>query len=220
MANLGLVVGDSAALTPGDINIRDTLLTAHTLSIVSDDDAVPGGVTGIVITESVIPATLGSKYVALNLPMLCLEVGYWDELFWTNSNNVNTGSQSEVNIFSHPITDGVTIPLASAGGMFGTPIGNVTPTANIFMTSNSVAFPNTHALGWAIEQGRGLFSGNSLRRNVAISIINNAAANLNAEGQQIILQSVSWMLTPVTPSFIGGVFSIPIHARRSVVRKW
>jgi len=222
MANVGLVIGDTGVPTAGDLAIQDELDNNHVVTVVADTDAVPAGQDAFCISESCTPTDLGAKYAAPTVPCLCLEVGYWDDMQMVNTSNVNTGTQTEAVLFSYPpITTGVSIPLSNAGGLFGLPNAGVCSGGSIFMKSNNVSFPQTHALGWAIEQGANLWVGKALRRMIGLSIINNAAGNMTASGRLIITNSMVWLLSPpVIPFASGGISGLRRRrlARRS--RNW
>lgn len=71
-----LVVADKTALTSTDTNVRDTITgLGYSVTLASDEDAVPSltGIDAIVIAESVVAATLDTKYRNVAKPILVLD---------------------------------------------------------------------------------------------------------------------------------------------------
>lgn len=119
MSNVLLVVGDKASLTAGDSALQTRLTTTlgHTVTLASDEDAVPSlsGVGLIILTQSGTSANLGSKYDTVAVPVFTLNAGGMLTLLRLATQNVTnqTGTTTTIDLqnTAHAINTGLTDPL-------------------------------------------------------------------------------------------------------------
>ena len=86
MATALLVVADKTSLTTADQDIKDILEETATVTVASDEDAAPtaGTYDLVVIQESVISGTVGSKYLAETSGVVCFEWAVADDFNLTS----------------------------------------------------------------------------------------------------------------------------------------
>jgi len=110
MSAILLVVGDAAVPTTGDATLKGILEgLGHTVTYRSDETAESptSSYHGIVISESVSGATIGSKYATVALPLVTHESSHLDVLGLTTVTQSSIASQTDaVWIASTPIADG------------------------------------------------------------------------------------------------------------------
>lgn len=128
-----LVVADKAVPTGGDARIAARLVAlGHAVTYVSDEDAVPSlaGIGLVVIAESIVTATLGTKWRNVARPIAVMDSGPLANMDMASAISL-TGSilTVDVEIPSHP----------AAGGYTGA--------VTVFTTASPVRFAASTALG-------------------------------------------------------------------------
>lgn len=94
MANLQLVVENSAFLSDGDTYLQSLLgQFGHTVSLVENATAPSVGSTDLVVLSGSTISTSGAQdYSGENVPILCLGRAYWPKLGWSTSDGVANGA--------------------------------------------------------------------------------------------------------------------------------
>jgi hypothetical protein len=110
VASIQLIVGDAALTTTGDVVLHDLLVgLGFSVTYVSDETAEnTTGFAGVVIANSVVSATIGTKYNTCTLPVVTHESGNVNDLRLCDVDAF--GSDNNLTLVvdapSHPIMNG------------------------------------------------------------------------------------------------------------------
>lgn len=199
-----LVVADKTSLTTMDANLKDRLITTlnYAVQVASDEDAVPSltGISAIVIAESVLNATLSTKYRNVAAPIMLLDSG--------PAINMDMASAiGSVPSDSMEVVDGSHIAAAGKSGIVtvfssSDTIRWITTNANakVYLVQNVNPSGVTYDAGVTmfnahVSEGRRLFLG---------SFFDNTAALTNSNDWDFFDAGIAYLVRPTT---LNNIFS-------------
>jgi hypothetical protein len=200
--DVGIVVGNSGVLTPGDLDVYERLADlGYTVTIVDDSAAVPAGKQGFVICDSVTAATVGTKYDTLTVPVVTLRFDLWT----TNRLAANTGAATAasvlIDLVSHAITTGLADPLTaltSAQAQRGVLNADLPAGAQVFARPGADA---TRVMGWAVPSGGTLTSGTAQARRVALYLPDGWPAVYTVGAVDLFEAVMTWAFRPFSLTY-------------------
>jgi hypothetical protein len=199
---IGVVVGNNAVPTAGDIQVFERLEDLGFVpSYVDDSAAVPTGRQGFVITDSVTAATVGNRYDALTVPVVTLEMDLWPTNRLAANNGAATGASAAYDLTTHTITTGLADPLTvltSAQAQRGVLNADLPAGALIFARPGADA---TRAMGWTAETGATLTSGTAQARRVGMYLADTWPDIFTTGGVDLFEAVMNWAFRPFTVTF-------------------
>lgn len=203
MGAIQLVVGDAAVPSATDVLIKSWVeAIGHTVTYVDDDTAEnTTGFNGIVIADSCATGSLGTKYVAVALPVVLHEGFYVDTMKMVSAESADEFSGTTIEIVNpaHPFVNG---PYGSFSGT----LTWATATAPVLYADDAVVdfgagvnfvvervgFPTFKAL-YAYEAGAALADASAAPAKRAMFIPRNLAGSLvNADGIKVLKNIYAW----------------------------
>lgn len=131
------VVGNSGALTAGDIVVRDRIVAlGHTVFVVDDAAAADTGRDFVVIAESCLASTVAAKYRNVTMPVLVLEPGIADDMDMASAGATTGAAEDNVIILD--------AAHALAAGLSGT--------VNVMIPATRVDYNNASELAASSQQ--------------------------------------------------------------------
>lgn len=202
--DVAIVVADKTAPTTSDVFLRDCFAFAgHSCTYVSDEDSVLASQDLHVIGESGSPTNLGTKYRNLDVPVLSMEVGGWDDQLWTTVNGANVGSANPAtyDLLGHASLSGLPDPL-SASTASAARYANTIATefgAGVEGIASPVGFLATY--GWfAYDIGDALVGGTlAAARQAGMGIVEAGWNSMSYDGMEATLQIADWLMAGVPP---------------------
>lgn len=212
MTAIQQIVGDATTPTAGDIVLHDLLVgLGLSVTYVSDETAEnTAGFDGVVIANSVVAATLGTKYAACTLPVVFHESGYVDTMLLCDIDAFTIDSNTTLTTVtdSHPILSGPYGPFTGTVTIYSAP-------TNFFMNIDSsattiasgviiVANHPTNAVNkiiLACESGATLSGGGAAPNKRAFLFPHETDIGLlHANGTAILKNTYTWAFIAATPS--------------------
>ncbi len=206
-----LLVGNSSQATSDDQALIDLFENrGDTVTLVADEDAeITSGYDVVVISESVLSATLANKYLASTMPVVSLDPYWLDGVSspssaWASGDPI-TGQRT--NVYYLDDTE-----ISWTGETVSTTVGIVETTADIFRTSASFGAGHLPFLAWSsvdtglivggtYESGDTVYGGDTANARYAWAGIGEGALGvLTDEGRQLILDMVDWAANASTSS--------------------
>jgi Flp pilus assembly pilin Flp len=196
--NVLFVVGDTN-LDANDNLVRKQLQAlGHLLLIRRDDQAQTADATGkvlVVISSSVDPGDVGTKFRTVAVPVLVWEHDLFDEMGMTGTNghgdSGNSVSQIQILSPSHPMAAGNTgtiIVYSSNGEMsWGSPNSNANAVASL--TSNTSRY-----VIFGYPSGVSMPGLTAPARRVGFLLYGNGASILNGTGWPLLNAAINWAI--------------------------
>jgi hypothetical protein len=222
VATILLVVGNAAGTTPptrtqGDTILRDRLVALGICATVDDvilwDDnnaEYSGAYDGVIISDSCVGGTVGSKYDTVPRPGITFE-----NVTWRLGTPVAAGAaitQWTVNAtpqLSAGLSGPVTVYDAAGQTQQGLAVSSLPAGAQVIATEQGTA---TKAVYVAYEAGSALTSGTAPARRVFLRIGDGALDNLVTDGNALLDAALIWALDPPEPLAIRGTPTTGLRA--------
>jgi hypothetical protein len=198
-----MVVGDPAALTPGDVRLK-AIIEARTFTVTVVDDADAASTSGVhlvVISSTCASSTVGNKYRDVAIPVLDLEASIFDDMKLTGpTKTVDYDEDDATRIVilggaaSHPLaanlSGSVTIvtdqPATCCGVNWGVPNGNAISIASFPGNSGRTTI-------FAYEKGAKMIDNfNAPARRVGFFAADTSIQYLNADGLRFLNEAIKW----------------------------
>lgn len=206
-SSVAFVVGNSGALTSGDIVVRDRIVAlGHTVFVVDDAAAADTSRDFVVIAESCSSVNVAAKYSTFAGGVLVLEPAVADDMDMASVGPNNTTAQTQVVILldTHALAASLTgtVTIVSAGSTFAHS-GTSELGAGVQNIYRLVGNANA-IITYAYETGAAMRnSHNAEGRRVHCGIGWDAfVANLNTDGLALLDAAITWVApeTPATPA--------------------
>jgi hypothetical protein len=197
-----MVVGNPAALGPDDQTVRALLVSKNIVVTLGDDDGNANQADGmdlVVISGSVVSATLGTKFQTIALPVLCLEAFSYGNMRMTGPVVDTDFSQTDaveitIVLSTHPLAAGfppgaLTVTTAPTRLGWGIVAGTAERVASLVgMDNRSVIF--------SFEPGVQMSGLQAPARRVGVFPISPTPDLLNAAGLRLLGASIDWITRP------------------------
>jgi hypothetical protein len=202
LATIVLHVGDSAALTNGDIAVRDRLQNTllHTVSVLDDGaaQAATGTYDAVVIAESCASGAMAGKYLTVTTGVMISEGALWDDFGLTSVASSTSQSDDQWDV-----TGGTQI----SGGLSGTQtvFSAVTACHNSLTSDIAAAATVTAVLSNAITRATVYYlaQGQSRAGGGAAVEGHRVAFGMTDAGAQVA-QAAAWTLFDATIAWFVG----------------
>ena len=197
-----LVVGDPAALVPGDLTIRTILastLAGYGIRLRDDNGPVDLVNTSlIVISGSVESLVLGDRYRDVRVPLLSLEYSQFDDLGMTGPTQdtdfgLVAGDSIDIVDPVHPLAAGLTGTLAAVTQVSDIGWGN--PSRNAVRIATVPGRPNQVAI-FAYPTGAQMPGLAAPAKRVGFFAIETSASLLSNDGVRLVTAAINWALLP------------------------
>ena len=192
-----LVVG-STTLNTSDAAVKARLEALNNVVTVKDAVSVTtadaNGKALVVISSTVTPASVGTKFRTVAVPVITWESGLFTNMGMTGSTNKDFGTktnQTQVAITnsSHPLVAGLsaTVAVLSGGKTFdwGKPNANAVSVATIAGDATKTAI-------FAYEPGVAMPGLTAPARRVGLFLFDDTAASFNANGTALLDAAIRW----------------------------
>jgi hypothetical protein len=218
-----LFVVGSTTLNTGDVAVKARLEALnHTVVLKDGASATVADATGkalVVISSTVTPTSVGTKFRTVTVPVITWESGLFNNMGMTGSTNKDFGTktnQTQVSITNpgHPLAAGfpstVTVVTASTTLNWGKPNANAAAVATVVGDA-------TKTVIFGYETGTAMPGLTAPARRVGLFIHDTTAATLNSDGTALLDASVQWargggssgiggsLNGSLTPSPVGSV---------------
>lgn len=197
-----LVVADAGALTTDDTAVRNRLIAAgYAVTNISDETAAPSTVYTIgVIAESVVAATLGTKYRNVTYPVLVL-----DNTPAVNMDLMlggpNVAGQTQVTVFdpNHPAAGGqsgnVTVFTSSVALRYADKSNSIAPGVHPVLTQVG---DDDNVIGFVYEAGSELYNSHTAEAKRGVLHLFHAAYGgvYNSNALAFLDSFLAWLVRP------------------------
>ncbi|HEY8947036.1 MAG TPA: hypothetical protein VIM73_22485, partial [Polyangiaceae bacterium] len=193
-----LFVAGSTSLNAADTAVRNRLTgLGFTVQVKSANAAVTGDASGkalIVISSTVSPSSVGTKFRDVAVPVLTWESQLYDDMRFTSTSSSDFGTQSNqtgltIGTAGHPAAAGLmgnpVVSSSSSTFNWGTPVPSATRVGLVPSNGNRAPI-------FAFEQGAPLFNGNAPARRMGFFLGDTTATSLNTNGWALFDASVTW----------------------------
>lgn len=213
MASILLAVGDKAALTTGDTAINNRLATTlgHTVTLMSDEEAVPVGTFDlIVLCTSGTSGNYSTKFTDLTTPVFTLNAGgMLTQLSMSSTNSGTfTGTFTQMDLVStDSINTGIPDPLtfySVAHGNRGVVAANVASGVTVLALNLS---DTTRASAGYAESGAAAVSGTFTGRRAFLDTVDTQIADLTADAWTWFDHFITRLLTAPPPPALSVTVS-------------
>lgn len=205
MASIGLV-HDNPTPTTADNDTKTFLEAAgHTVTFINETSSPPSAGTHdlIIISESG-SASAVAPYDTYADPVMVWETA-WADLRLSSAGASSGGSTTQVDLTGHVSTTGLPDPLTYISGSTSL-YGVATSTLPSGVTAVAVhPSTSTHAFAIVADAGATLTSGTAPARRAAMGLISTRPSNLTADGQDLVLAIVDWLVGGAAPPNQGTV---------------
>lgn len=197
-----LVVGNPAALTSSDTWLQSRLTAAGWSVSVGDDDVVTSGSASgkqlVVLSESVTPAGIGTKFTAVPVPLISAEPFLYDELGMTGTGTNQGGTSGSTETLLTVTPAGVQSGLGGGLSAGNTTIassgvdlswGRPAVTATIAAT---IAGDATKATLFGYPTGTAMVTGTAPAARVGWTHYTGSAAPLNGTAVALFNAALAW----------------------------
>ncbi len=211
-ANVLLLVGNTT-LGAGDKAVQDTLKNmGHTVTVKTGLASVAADTAGkalIVITSTIVPADVGTKFLSVKTPILAWEGGTFSALKMTG-----TVSGTDFGTLLTQTTIKILLPAhAMAAGQTGTPTvlnsadtvtwGKPATTAfKVAQINSATVTDSVKATIFGYEEGAAMVGQNATGRRVGFFLDDDGAGKWSASGKTLFRAAVNWAITGSAPYFI------------------
>jgi hypothetical protein len=198
VSSQALLVAGSTTLNSSDTAIKTRMEALNNVVTVKDAASVTtadaNGKALVVISSTVTPATVGTKFRTVTVPVITWESGLFTNMGMTGSTNKDFGTktnQTQVAISnsSHALAAGLsgTIAVVSAGKIFdwGKPNANAISVATIANDATKTAI-------FAYEPGVVMPGLTAPARRVGLFLYDDTAASFNANGTALLDAAIRW----------------------------
>ncbi len=197
-----LVVGNPSALGPGDIAVRNRLVTLGFAVTLADDGTVNAASTTsaavVLVSASSSSGAIGTRLTAVAVPLIVWEGALYDDLGMGAAGAKQIGqTQLTVSGGGHPLTAGLsgTQTVASAAGEFWW--GG--PNANAIVGATYLGNPSRPAI-FGYEAGVAMPGRTAPARRVGLFLLDNTAASLTTAGGALFDAAVTWAAGTTGPT--------------------
>jgi hypothetical protein len=211
--DIGIVVGNSGVPTAAD---SDLYFRVEDLGFapqyVDDGAAVPAGVEGFVIADSVTAATVGTKYNNLTVPVVTLEFDLWDDNRLAANTGAATAASTDLDLVAHTITTGLADPLPaliSAQAQRGVLSADLPAGAVVFARPGADA---TRVIGWTFETGAAMTSGTAQARRAALHLPEAWLSLFTVGGASLLEALLEWAFRAYTLTYDAVLSRVRLSA--------
>jgi uncharacterized repeat protein (TIGR01451 family) len=193
-----LFVVGSTTLSNSDSFVKTRLEALnYIVTVKSDSGATTADANGkalVVISSTVTPSSVGTKFRTVAVPIVTWESGLFSNMGMTGSTNKDFGTvtkQTQVNILnpSHPMADGmngqVGVTTTSGTLSWGKPNANAVAVASIVGDTSKIAI-------FGYEQGVTMPGLGAPARRVGLFMHDTTAANFYPPGQRLFDAAIKW----------------------------
>ena len=193
-----LFVVGSTTLSSSDSVVKTRLEALnYVVTVKSDSGATTADANGkavVVISSTVTPSSVGTKFRTVAVPVVTWESGLFANMGMTGSTNKDFGTvtkQTQVNIIntSHPMADGmngqVGVTTTSGTLSWGKPNANAVPVASIVGDTSKIVI-------FGYEQGATMPGLAAPARRVGLFMHDTTAANFYTPGQRLFDAAIKW----------------------------
>lgn len=197
-----LVVGVATPLGAGDLAVKNRLegTIGATVTVVDDNNVVTADAAGkdlVIVSATVSPTKVGSKFRDVTVPVLTWEVELFDDMKMTGAAwGTDYGSRKFVNSTliantSHPMAGGLSgtqvVFSTSATAYWANPAASAAKVARIPGAAGS-----EHWMAWGYETGAAMVGQNAPARRVGFFLNNTSATLLTTEGWALFDAAYGW----------------------------
>jgi RHS repeat-associated protein len=208
-----LFVVGSTTLSSGDSAISNHLQSlGYFITVKSDSGAAAtdgNGKNFIVISSSVNPANVNTKFTTNSVPVITWRQDLYDDLGMVTSNSSYYGTisaQTQLNVIgaTHPLAAGLigpaTVDSSSSTFAWGAPNSNAVLIATTSSNTTNYAI-------FAYEKGAAMPGLVAPARRVGLFFSDNTSmASLNSSGWALFDAAVNWVITPPCPQALEVMF--------------
>lgn len=212
-----LFVTGSTTLNASDVAVKARLEALnHTVTVKDGASAIAADATGkamVLISSTVTPTSVGTKFRTVTVPVITWESGLFNNMGMTGSTNKDFGTktgQTQVSIInpSHPLAGGLTgtttVVTSAKTFDWGKPNGNAIAIA----TASGDAAKTTI---FAYEPGVAMPGLAAPARRLALFLYDDTAASFNVSGTALLDAAIKWargggsITGSMTSSPVGGI---------------
>jgi hypothetical protein len=224
-AQVLFLVGNATTLSTGDKAVRDTLVNmGHTLTVKLGSSSIIADTAGkalIVISSTLAPTDIGTRFLNVQTPILTWENGLFNTLFMTASvlgtdyGFATVQTAIKIQLATHSMAAGLTgtptILSASDSIAWGKPSNSA---FKIAMINSATVADSSKVVIFGYEVGTTMVGQNATGRRLGFFLDGDAATRWNTSGKNLFRAAVNWAITgsapwvtsqPVAPSVSEGV---------------